>query len=273
MWAKNGSATLPFVLKSIDQVIPKDVLRNCIFVDDSSTDNSKGIAEAFGWQVYDNEGKGIGDGANTALKHVQSPYFISIEQDVILARDWWQKIPPHLNKPKVIAAQGIRLPNHPVLRKLQESRIDRYKAIKGYRITQSMDNTIYRTSIIRKLGGFPRLPGAGVDSIIVQKALKAGYRWITDYNVVSIHLRNGVWQDVKHTYWYGRAAPIVSKFDSSITFRRLVAMFLFSPIRGLHIMLTKSCPQMVFVYPLMRFMALKGYLESRSESEEGYGLI
>jgi len=270
IWAKNGSATLPRVLKRINEVIPKEVMHNRIFVDDNSTDDSKEIADSFGWKIYDNEGKGIGDGANTALRHVTTPYFISVEQDVVFAQDWWEKIPPHLNKPKVVAAQGIRLPDHPVLHKLQEFRIERYKTLKGYKITQSIDNTIFKTKVIRELGGFPYLPGAGVDSILVQKVFRAGYQWITDYNVISVHLRKSVWQDVKHTYWYGRAASIVSRFDPNVNFRRVVAMFFFSPIRGLQIALKKNCPQIVFVYPLMRFMALKGYMDGRKNREKTF---
>ena len=71
------------------------------------------LRNSFGWTVAFNEGKGISDGANTALKRVESKWFISFEQDLILARDWWNKIPKALENPKVAAASGMRFADKP----------------------------------------------------------------------------------------------------------------------------------------------------------------
>jgi len=259
MWAKNGAFYLKKTLKRINEVIPNEAVENRIFVDDDSTDNSREIAKSFQWKTYSNEGMGIGDGANTALRYVKSPYFISFEQDLVLAKNWWEKIPKYLNNKNVIAAQGVRLPDLPVLRELQEYRLERNRKLR--RMTHSMDNTIYKTEIMREIGGFPRLPGAGVDSILVQKVLKTKYKWITDYSVVSLHLRKNVWQDVNRFYWYGLVAPIVSKYDPSINLLRIVKTFFFSPIRGFHIAIIKNCPQLFIIYPVIRFNVLKGYLD------------
>ena len=68
MWTYNGAATLPQVLKRINQVIPEKFINKKIISDDRSTDNTREIAESFGWQVILNEGKGISDNANNALK-------------------------------------------------------------------------------------------------------------------------------------------------------------------------------------------------------------
>ncbi len=62
--------------------------------DDASSDGTQNIASSFGWSVIPNKGHGISDGANTALEAVTSDFFISFEQDLLLAPDWWQKIPP-----------------------------------------------------------------------------------------------------------------------------------------------------------------------------------
>src|SRR3989304_8467464 len=108
MWTKNGSETLPLGLKRISQVIPGNFVNRRIIVDDRSVDDTRKIAESSGWSVTFNEGNGISDGANTALKHVESPYFVSFEQDLLLARDWWEKIPPLLKTSHVAAASGMR---------------------------------------------------------------------------------------------------------------------------------------------------------------------
>ena len=72
MWTKTGSETLSLVLKRISEVIPEEFVNNRIIADDQSSDNSREIAESFGWHVVPNEGSGISDGANTALKRVES---------------------------------------------------------------------------------------------------------------------------------------------------------------------------------------------------------
>jgi glycosyltransferase involved in cell wall biosynthesis len=108
MWTKNGAETLPLVLKRISEVMPSKFVNKRTIVDDRSTDDTREIAKSFGWNVIFNEGSGISDGANTALKNVTSEYFISFEQDLLLTRDWWNKIPAYLGNPKVAAASGMR---------------------------------------------------------------------------------------------------------------------------------------------------------------------
>jgi glycosyltransferase involved in cell wall biosynthesis len=120
MWTKNGAQTLPFVLKRIGEVIPGRFVNEKIMVDDRSTDETRKIAESFGWTVVFNEGRGISDGANTALKHVESEWFISFEQDLLLARDWWYNILKALENSKVAVASGLRFADKPGgVRKLQ----------------------------------------------------------------------------------------------------------------------------------------------------------
>jgi glycosyltransferase involved in cell wall biosynthesis len=157
MWAKNGENVLPTVLKRIDEVIPHEVVCHKILVDDHSTDRTTKIAKEFNWNVYPNPKTGIPSGANEALRHVDQDFFISVEQDVVLAKDWWEKIPPHMNGNKVAVAQGIRMSTEPTLRKLEEYVYSRLKSSVNdpIRFGVSMDNNLFRTKIIRQLGGFP----------------------------------------------------------------------------------------------------------------------
>ena len=258
MWCKNGGWCLKPALQQIDNVIPTKIVHKKVLVDDYSIDDTREIAQKYNWKVVPNKGKGIGDGANTALSYVDCEYFISFEQDLVLANDWFKKIPQKIiNDRNVAAAQGVRLPDHKLLRKLQEFKLQRIQ--KDGRTTQSMDNTIYRTDIIRSLGGFPKLPGAGVDSILVQNVLKSGYKWMTDFDVVSIHLRKGVKQEIRHYYGYANAAPKVSIHDPSINFRRMILTFGFSPFRGVEIAFKKRDWRLALLYPAIRFVILCGY--------------
>jgi glycosyltransferase involved in cell wall biosynthesis len=82
---------LPKVLKRIDEVIPKNVVHRKILVDDHSIDKTVSIAKQFGWSVYLNPEGGTPSGVKEALEHVDCDFFVSVEQDVILAKNWWEK--------------------------------------------------------------------------------------------------------------------------------------------------------------------------------------
>src|SRR4030043_192002 len=216
MWTKNGAKTLPLVLKRINEAIPGKAVGKKVIVDDKSTDNTAEIARSFGWTVVDNEGTGISDGANTALKHVEAEFFISFEQDLLLSRDWWSKIPRYLENPKVAAASGMRFADRPIgVMKLQRYVAKKYRGeselaswlrtrqMAAFTLGKTLDNTIYKTKIIRSMNGFPKMRvNAGVDTILAYKVEQTGYHWTVDYNVQSIHIRQGLKQELRHQYWY-----------------------------------------------------------------------
>lgn len=86
MWTKNSAKFLPITLKRIDEVIPCEYVNQKVIVDDRSQDNTVDIARDFGWKVFSNPKTGIPSGANKALRHVQTKFFISVEHDVFFWR-------------------------------------------------------------------------------------------------------------------------------------------------------------------------------------------
>jgi glycosyltransferase involved in cell wall biosynthesis len=269
MWTKNGADTLPVVFKRIREVIPDESVNARIVVDDNSTDSTREIAETFGWQVVPNEGSGISDGANTALKMVQTEFFISFEQDILLARDWWEKIPRLLRGEKVAVASGMRSSNIETMRKIEEYSIDNYKR-KGtfatYEFGRSLDNTMYKTSVIRKLGGFPKIPvSPGVDTILSKNLRKNGYVWQVDYDVNSIHLRRGLMDEIYRKYWYVKFTYTIDHElgIKSVSIYKYIVPLMFSPLRSLNIAIKKRCPAAVVVYPLIRLAMLAGRVKAK----------
>jgi len=271
MWTKNGAETLPLTLRRIDEVIPREIVNKRIIVDDRSKDKTRETAKAFGWHVIFNEGKGISDGANTALKHVSSKHFISFEQDLLLAKDWWLKIPRHLSHENIIIASGIRLAQRPpALRKLEEYTFERYekrmyskKDYEEFHCGKTIDNTMYKTDALKKLGGFPRpRKSAATDAELAHRVFLAGYEWKVDYSVKSVHLRKGLRDELDHRYWYG-----TSWKEEDPWIRPILLRFLFSPFRGLYVAIKKKSPQIVYTYPLLRFYTLKGLLARRNYSK------
>ena len=288
MWTKNGAATLPLVLKRISEVIPSSSVNNRIIADDRSTDDTVRIAESFGWQVIPNMGAGISDGANTALNHVTAERFVSFEQDLLLARDWWTKIPKFLENPRVAAASGMRFADKPRgVRRLQQYVAKKYRGeeyrgeaylaswlrarqMAAFTLGKTLDNTIWKTEAVRSVGGFPKIKvNAGVDTTLAYRLQAAGYHWVVDYNVQSTHLREGLGQELQHQYWYatqlneiwGRIERETNR-PPPITRSSITSRFLASPFTGVFVAVKTREPSIAYIHPLIRFCYLKGFLES-----------
>jgi glycosyltransferase involved in cell wall biosynthesis len=263
MWAMNGERYLPIVLRRIEEVIPAEYINQRILVDDHSLDNTVNIARDFNWDVYVNPFGGIPSGANEALRHIKTRYFISIEQDVILAKDWWKIVPRYMENEKVAIAQGIRLADNKVLRKLDEYVYSRMEK-DPLRFGVSIDNNIIRTNVIKQLGGFPNICPTCMDVILMKKILKSGCIWIIDRNVVSEHVRTSVMQYSRHNYELSRrCAGTKYCTDVNIPLLKEFRIFLTSPIRGMVIAAKKHCFKLAIIYPLIRYYKLKGQLVRR----------
>lgn len=274
MWAKNGEIFLPRVLRRIEEVIPQESICQRILVDDLSVDRTAAIAKEFNWHVYPNPEHGIPSGANEALRHVERDFFVSVEQDVLLARNWWDKIPAHMNNAKVAVAQGIRLSTEPVLRKLEEYEYNRLRRFIDYplRFGFSIDNNIYRTRIIKHLGGFPSI---AADTLLVKKIVyQTAYRWINDITVVSDHIRYDVKDYYKHLLSYAynqrRLYSDQSKTPSSFSdgqralFFQLFRLFLTSPLRASIIAAKTRCFKLLYTYPAIRYQMLKAHMTAHA---------
>lgn len=275
MWTKNGGEKLPLVLKRIDEVIPQEVVNSRIIVDDHSIDDTREVAESFGWQVVFNEGTGISDGANTALKQVSTEYFISFEQDLLLTREWWQKISRLIPQKHVAVASGIRVSTGcEALVKIEEYEYEECCRIQEaeqfdfdkFLCGKTLDNTMYKTAVIRSLGGFPKLPiSTGVDTVLAYRVHTGGYKWKVDYTAKSTHLRKGREEAFSHRYWYGKCHDTLSMMllNKPANLPKMMGKLFFSPALGLHIAVKKRCVKTVYMYPLVRFSNLKGIIDSR----------
>jgi GT2 family glycosyltransferase len=289
MWAKNGAKTLGPVLKRVSLVIPEEFVNHKVLIDDRSTDDTIQIAEKYGWTVFSNKGQGISDGANTALGHVTTEYFLSFEQDLLLTPDWWTKIPAYLRDERIAVASGIRFANQPSgVRNLQQYVTRKYRGeaelaswlktrqMSAFTMGKTIDNTIYKTSLVRKVGGFPKLRvNAGTDTMLAYRLEKAGYHWAVDYKVQSIHLRQGLQQELQHQYFYGtQLVEIWRKIREEtnqappITRSGIMYRFFTSPFTGLFMSTKTRDPSIAYIHPLIRFYYLKGFLETNKPRKE-----
>lgn len=263
LWAKNGTTYLPSTLERFDSVVPNEVIGQRIFVDDHSKDNSVRIARDFNWTIYENPSGGIVAGANEALRHVSTDLFMSIEQDVLLSTEWWPRIYHNLcSKRSVAVSQGVRFFVQPALRILYEEKVmqtlERMIRNGDYR---SIDNTIFRTKVIRGLGGFPHNCPKCVDWWLRKNVESHGYKWLVDSSIVSAHLRSSVW---------GQASQ-QARYDASCTcglrkprMKLLLKLALTSPQSGIRLALSRKMPLLALLYPFMRYRILGARLMTNS---------
>jgi glycosyltransferase involved in cell wall biosynthesis len=234
MWTHNSEKTLPSVLKRIHEVIPQQCVNRKIIADDYSKDRTREIAEEFGWEVHLNDGKGVNDNTQTAIGLVTEPIFCSFEHDIILERNWWEKLSKFMEDPKVAVAQGTRVSTNYQFRKL-----DDYSNKRDDVPHNSLDNCIARTEIVRKFG---------YNEVGTPPKLKAkGYKWIVDQTTISDHIRESMWENVKHDF------RMQALFPATLRHRLLCfRMLLTSLVRAAHITYKTKCPAMIFLYPIDR---------------------
>lgn len=260
MWTKNGAATLHDVLKRIDEVIPVEDVCHKILIDDHSTDKTVDIAREYNWIVHPNPYGGVASGANEALRHVDSEFFVSIEQDIILSKKWWVKIPKHMENPAVGCAQGVRILTHPVLRLLADWQ---YETTGRRSPMFSLDNNIFRTKVIKSMGGFPKICPICTDIITMKKMmLETPYKWIIDDRVVSLHVKDNLRASLEHTYKMGYlcAQTPYCLYEENPKLAVVLRILLTSPARALQIAIKKKCPNMIWAYPLLRLYQLNVHL-------------
>jgi glycosyltransferase involved in cell wall biosynthesis len=286
MWTFNGGKVLAPVLANLNKVIPSEMVGKKFIVDDHSTDNTREIARRYGWQVYFNRGKGISDGANTALSLIESDCFCSFEQDVILSPEWWPKIAAPFFDSDLSASSGMRFSSQPqgvttlfryVAKKYRGEQLSPWlnsRRENAFTLGKTLDNTIYRTKDIRAVGGFPNLKvNAGIDTVLAWKLGKKGFKWKVDYNVQSIHLRTGLKDELNHQKWYGTQTYAIQKeldkvgIKSPINLRKILFRLVLAPFSGIFVALKTREATIVYIHPLIRLYYAMGLFEKTKKTQ------
>jgi hypothetical protein len=276
MWSKNGQPYLNAVLPRIDEVIPIEAVNRKFFINDHSTDLSAELAKDFNWEVYDNIGYGIGNAAALALSKVKTERFISFEQDVYLHKDWFDKISPILDDPTVAVAQGWRTASEPTQRHLDEISV----LIFGRGLC-SIDNNIYKTNIVKSVGGFSNTVFYHVDAVLKAKINAKGYRWVCDNSIVSRHLKpHSFRKEVQRVYRMMQEMPILKREGilsaedlEKLKTQNMIYTFLRSPLLGIGMSIYKKDPMLALYYIALRFVRLKSILEKGSKWKDQEGKL
>lgn len=162
--AYNEAASIADTLASLKRqtIIPDEV----IVIDDCSSDGTSDIARGCGVSVIRTP-KNTGNKSsalNYGLQFVSSEHTLAIDADTVLADDAIEKLLPAMEEPDVAGACGYVIPRH--VRTLWERgryieylfAFSLYKPLQDYYdrpLLASGCFAIYRTSVLRALGGWP----------------------------------------------------------------------------------------------------------------------
>jgi len=225
MWTYNSAKTLEESLSTIEWAIPKENICHKIAVDGGSKDQTFEILKSHGWTVEEAPQKGIPYQANHALGMVDTEFFASFEHDILLSLDWFETTSKTiLADASVGCVQGVRL--YRGSKTMQAIERWQYDSKLIPRWEFSIDNDLYRTQAVRNAGGFSNECMASADGILRRSMFKKGYKWITDYSLVSGHIRKSFSEQFKHQL---RAAELArytwsSNPETGSRLRRLISM-------------------------------------------------
>ena len=245
IWTLNSEETLPYTLNSIEKQIPKKHINQKIIVDGKSSDKTKEIAEFFGWNFISCK-RGIGKQANKALFLVETEIFASFEHDIVLCDNWLLKIMDTIKPKRVAVSQGVRLSINPTLRA-----IEKYSLKRNLRYS-SIDNTLYKTKIIKNLGGFPDYP-VSCDRHLQDKIIENGFKWVINRNIISKHFKLGLRDTAKRI----NKLRLINDYPEHNRVLQNILRFLYSPIRGCQIAKNEKCFSAILGYLYWRFKRME----------------
>jgi len=123
---------------------------------------------------------------NPARGHVDRDFFVSIEQDVLLAYDWWTGIPEYVKNPLWHALRASESIWSQLCVFLKNGSLTSSKE----QVVVKHDNNIFRTKVIRFLGGFPQSCPVCTDTILIKRILSETRLQMDSWSdVISLHMR------------------------------------------------------------------------------------
>lgn len=187
-----GEWTLKYALDAVRKNV--DVNRIILVITKDFEGEAKKLDAVY--TVFDE--KNVGKARNEGLKLVETDTFASIDSDVLVTKEWFNWCMKTIQKRNVGACQGYTKTFGKYYANLQMKYIRRGgKYGKGL---CCLGNTMLKTNVVREVG-MPQIP-VEEDWQLRLRTERAGYKWISNLNIVCPHLKNDldVW---KHSIWWG----------------------------------------------------------------------
>ncbi len=260
MWTYNSGKYLNATLRSIANAIPQENVCHKIAVDGGSSDSTVTLLRMFAWKVLPCSPPSIPRQANVALNQVDTSIFATFEHDLLIPVNW-MAILDNFNRKNVVAATGLRrYVGSKTLAAINSYADEKRRSSWNY----SIDNTAFRTDVVKSLGGFPRECPVSSDALLREKIIAAGYTWVVDRSIISQHLRASLVSAIDHTFKQNITARWLWGSHERNRWTKLKVLSL--PITGARVAAQYHAPWAFPGYPLMRLpveLLLKMHPEKR----------
>jgi hypothetical protein len=195
MWTLNGADTIVDVLNRINSVIPSECVNQKIIVDGGSDDNTVFLARSCGWTVYETNLHSISKQANFGLELIETEFFATFEQDLFLSENWFVNVSSNITKnTRIACVQGVRYSVHKGLNVLEREAVSRLGPC-----YHSVDNNLFRTSLLRSFGGFVSSNVVfSMDTLTKKRIEDNHFLWLVLSDVESVHLKYSLVNQAEH---------------------------------------------------------------------------
>ena len=196
-----GEWSLPYCVRSVRKHIPVNKL---ILVGPRNGERLSSLADVF--VPFDE--KNVGKARAKGLEHVETKYHASVDSDVLVNSQWYRWCIETIQREDVGACQGYAKPVAKIYGRLDREFIKRGglwgKGLCG------LANTLLRTSVVREVG-MPQIP-VHEDWALLRRIEQAGYKWISNIDLITDHLITDV--DVwKHHILWGKKGGVKPVFQ------------------------------------------------------------
>jgi hypothetical protein len=165
--------------------------------------------------------KCIGKLRAIGLDHVNTDYWASIDDDVIVSEQWFQWCQYMIQCSGVAACQGCEVPTGKLFRQMRQHRFDHLNPIKQ-QIYCSLGNTMLNAQIIRQLG-IPKLHSYE-DYALRYQLHKNGYKWVTNPRIRVPHVMSDI-DSLRHAVRWGLTQTDLGTHLRNIASGFIVALF------------------------------------------------
>ncbi len=206
---RNCAATIRQCLSSVAPLIDQGVLREIIFVDDGSTDDTANIVREFPVTCLKGQGRGPAAARNVGWRHAQTPLVWFIDSDCVAEPDALALLLPQMRDAVtggVSGSYGNMNTGSLLACLIHEEIIERHQSMPKRVDFLATFNVLYRRAILEELSGFHEGYIMAEDAEFSFRVMDAGYelRFVGESRVK--HFHNTRWSQYLRTqrrqgYW------------------------------------------------------------------------
>ncbi len=206
---RNCGETIGQCLEAVVPLLERSPLREIVFVDDGSTDDTAAIVAGFPVLSVRGTGSGPGAARNIGWRTAQNPLIWFVDADCVSQPDALDRLLPHLADPQVggvSGSYGIMNPELLLACLIHEEIIERHRSMPLRVDFLATFNVLYRRAVLEEVGGFNERFLTGEDAELSFRVSVAGYklRFMLDSRVKHFHetrWRRYLRTQRLHGYW------------------------------------------------------------------------